>query len=197
MFNTSQKGFIPKFKSQSSQRGMTFIEVLVALVILVTGILGAVAMQATAKKGSFDAMQRSVASSLAQDILERMRSNDSSTLFLNAYNGVYGETANAVPAVRCDAPATLCTPAQLAINDLYEWELNLMGADVKNGTANSGGLIGARGCIAHLNNFVTVVVSWQGREETSDGATDNSTYAKNCGTSGDKRRQLVVEAFIF
>ena len=63
-----------------SQKGMTFIEVLVALLILVTGILGAVAMQATAKKGSFDAMQRSVASALAQDILERMRSNDSTAL---------------------------------------------------------------------------------------------------------------------
>ena len=55
---------------------MTFIEVLIALVILIMGILGAVAMQATAKKGSFDAMQRSVASALAQDIIERMRGND-------------------------------------------------------------------------------------------------------------------------
>jgi len=180
-----------------SQKGMTFIEVLVALVILVTGILGAVAMQATAKKGSFDAMQRSVASALAQDILERMRSNDSSALFLNAYNGVYGAAANAVPSVRCDAPASLCTPAQLATNDLFEWELNLMGADVKNGTANAGGLINARGCVAHLNNYVTIVVSWEGREETSDGASGNSVYAKGCGATSKKRRQLVVEAFIF
>ena len=60
----------------AKQKGMTFIEVLIALVIMVTGILGAVAMQATAKKGSFDAMQRSLASSLAQDIIERMRSNN-------------------------------------------------------------------------------------------------------------------------
>ena len=54
-------------------QGMTLIEVMVALIILVLGILGAVGMQATAKQGSFDAMQRSIASSLAQDIVERMR----------------------------------------------------------------------------------------------------------------------------
>ena len=61
---------------------MTFIEVLIALVILIMGILGAVAMQATAKKGSFDAMQRSVASALAQDIIERMRGNDATALLI-------------------------------------------------------------------------------------------------------------------
>lgn len=74
-------------KSHKSQKGMTLIEVLVALVILVTGIFGAVAMQASAKKGSFDAMQRSVASALAQDIIERMRSNDSDVLILENYQG--------------------------------------------------------------------------------------------------------------
>ena len=68
------------------QNGMTFIEVIIAMVILVVGILGAVAMQASAKKGSFDAMQRSIASALAQDILERMRSNNAGAL--NLYNGL-------------------------------------------------------------------------------------------------------------
>ena len=67
-------------RKKTQQCGMTFIEVLIALVIMVTGILGAVAMQATAKKGSFDAMQRALASALAQDIIERMRSNDATTL---------------------------------------------------------------------------------------------------------------------
>jgi type IV pilus assembly protein PilV len=66
---------------------MSFIEVLIALVILVTGILGAVAMQATAKKGSLDALQRSIASALTQDILERMRSNDVNEL--NNYANTY------------------------------------------------------------------------------------------------------------
>lgn len=177
--------------------GMTFIEVLIAFLILATGILGAVAMQASAKKGSFDAMQRSIASSLAQDILERMRANDSSDSFLDAYNGTdYGASLNSEPQ-RCNTVATACSPAQMVTNDLYEWELSLMGADVKNGTANNGGLVGANACIQHSNNTVVVVISWEGREETTDGASDNIAFAKTCGTSNTQRRQVVVDGFIF
>ncbi|MFB1015737.1 MAG: hypothetical protein QMC51_08795 [Alteromonadaceae bacterium] len=44
-------------------------------------------MQATAKKGSLDALQRSIASALTQDILERMRSNDVNEL--NNYANTY------------------------------------------------------------------------------------------------------------
>jgi type IV pilus assembly protein PilV len=172
-----------------SQKGMTFIEVLVALVILVTGILGAVAMQATAKKGSFDAMQRSVASALAQDILERMRSNDSTALSGYARTD-YGVKLDDTPSKRCNSVANVCTPAEMLTNDMYEWEMALMGADVKNGTANIAGLIGSRACISHVLNAVTVVVSWEGRTEISDSEKNS------CGTAGSKRRQVIVEAFI-
>lgn len=187
---------------RSAIRGVTLIEVLVALFILSTGILGAVAMQASAKKGSFDAMQRSMASSLAQDIIERMRGNDAllANNILNGYNGTnYGGGTLAVPTIRCDTVANICTPTQLRTNDLYEWEQNLMGADVKNGTANNGGLLGVVGCISHTNNNVVVVISWEGRAETSDGATDNDTFAQNCGkqTDNKKRRQILVDAFIY
>ena len=81
--------------------GMTFIEVLVALFILVSGILGAVAMQHTSKKGSFDAMQRSLATTLAQDIIERMRSNDANTTILNQYVGTYGNEERTAPSPSC------------------------------------------------------------------------------------------------
>jgi len=182
------------------QLGMTFIEVLVALVILVTGILGSVALQATAKQGSFDAMQRSLASSLAQDIIERMRTNDSTATASNvlaSYAGTgYGTKNLSAPAIRCDAIAALCTSAQRVTNDLYEWEQSLKGSDVKSSSfANVGGLTGAQGCIAIANNAATVAISWQGRTATSDGATNNAIM--KCGTSGSKRRQILIQAFIF
>ncbi|WP_206485380.1 type IV pilus modification protein PilV [Thalassotalea sp. G2M2-11] len=173
--------------SQQS-KGMTFIEVLVALVIIVTGILGAVAMQATAKKASFDAMQRSLASSLAQDMIERMRGNDPA--ILGNYNGTdYGETLDAEPSNRCNTSAG-CVAADLVTNDKYEWELALMGADVQSSGSNAGGLVGARGCISHSLGAVTVIVSWQGRDEIAD--SDKGT----CGAAGKKRRQVIVQAFV-
>jgi len=182
------------------QFGMTFIEVLVALVILVTGILGSVAMQATAKQGSFDAMQRSLASSLAQDIIERMRTNDSTataTNVLASYAGTgYGSKNLSAPALRCDSIGSLCTSAQRVTNDLYEWEQALKGSDVKSASlANVGGLTGAQGCIAIVNNAATVAISWQGRTATNDGAANNAIM--KCGTSGSKRRQILIQAFIF
>ncbi len=176
--------------NKAKQAGMTFIEVLIALVIMVTGILGAVAMQATAKKGSFDAMQRSLASSLAQDIIERMRSNDSSAL-TNYAETNYGVTLDAVPSKRCKTSGGLCTTTEMANNDKYEWELALMGADVKSGTHNAGGLVNARACIGVNNNAVTVVITWQGRTELVNGSTES------CGDTGSRRRQVLVEAFIF
>ncbi|GHG02481.1 hypothetical protein GCM10017161_34190 [Thalassotalea marina] len=169
---------------------MTFIEVLVALFLLIVGVLGAMAMQATVKKSSFDAMQRSLASALAQDMIERMRSNDPDSLATYARTD-YGVALDALPANRCNTFASPCTAAQMAANDMYEWELALIGANVVQGGQNRGGLIGARGCVAHANNAIQVVVSWQGRQETVDAQKVNA-----CGTAGNKRRQVVVEAFI-
>ena len=179
------------------QSGLTFIEVLIALFILVSGILGAVAMQISAKKGSFDAMQRSVASALAQDILEKIRSNHSDPNVLELYQGTYGETLNPAPTSRCRTATSNCTSAQMAVNDIYEWEYALMGMDVSDQGVSNGGLIGARACIDHSNNAVTVVISWQGRTRMSDGATDNIDFAKGCGTETDDRHQMVVEGFVF
>tara|TARA_R110000803_G_scaffold149508_2_gene214891 strand:- start:15322 stop:15885 length:564 start_codon:yes stop_codon:yes gene_type:complete len=173
----------------SLNKGMTFIEVLIAVFILVTGILGAVAMQATAKKGSFDAMQRSVASALAQDIIERMRSNNPAALAGYAATN-YGEALDALPEKRCNTLAGVCSSVEMVINDKYEWEMSLMGADVVNDGNNIAGLTGVRGCISQAENAVTVVISWEGRTEIFD-AKKNS-----CGTAGSKRRQVIVEAFI-
>ncbi|QOL25775.1 type IV pilus modification protein PilV [Thalassotalea sp. LPB0316] len=179
------------------QRGISFIEVLVSLVILSTGIIGAVAMQASAKKGSFDAMQRSMASALAQDIIERMRANDSDPLNLENYQGSYGAGNLSAPDNRCDDPDTPCNSLQMVSNDLYEWEQKLIGSNVSQGSKSLGGLVGAQGCIEHNNQAVTVVVSWQGRVQTQDSADSNDTLAFGCGTASDKRRQVQISAFIF
>jgi len=184
------------------EKGMTFIEVLIALVIMVTGILGAVAMQATAKKGSFDAMQRSLASALAQDIIERMRSNDALPIngILNTYAGIYGAADPGVaPVPACNAPGALCNSAQMVATDLYQWTQLLRGANVTSGGQNVGGLTNAIGCVTENNNTVTVTVSWQGRTSTQDGAAANANFATNaaCGTANNKRRQVHIQAFIF
>ncbi|ALO34134.1 hypothetical protein CMT41_04860 [Colwellia sp. MT41] len=193
MGKTINKFSSPRIKKQ---QGMSFIEVLIALVILVTGILGAVAMQITAKQGSFDAMQRSLASSLVQDIIARMRAQTPSIdpgLTLSEY--VKNDYAKGDGVYKGDASVV-----NMIDNDRYEWELALMGGNVTTNDGTSvGGLVGGRGCITlsmdedgnTIENAYTVVVSWQAKSKTTDSAVIN------CGVSGAKRRQVVVQTFIY
>jgi type IV pilus assembly protein PilV len=164
---------------RTKQEGMSFIEVLIALFVLVTGILGAVAMQATAKKGALDALQRSVASALTQDILVRMRSNDIDEL--NNYANTY-EAVEPSAIIACFSSSTLCTSAELRVEDTLQWQHGL------------SGLIDGVGCIAVNNNQVTITISWQGRVSTQDGATSDNGV--DCGTANSNRRQVVLHAFV-
>jgi len=172
----------PLFSSNRKQQtGMSFIEVLIAMFILVTGILGAVAMQATAKKGSLEALQRSLASALTQDILERMRSNDIAELvnYANTY-----EAVEPVAITRCYTAATSCSAAALRAEDLVQWQHGLFS------------LIDGIGCIAVVGSQVTITISWQGRTSTQDGASSNTVAAQSCGDASARRRQVVLQSFV-
>ncbi|MDN3653971.1 type IV pilus modification protein PilV [Thalassotalea ponticola] len=175
----------------NKQSGMSFIEVLVAFFVLAFGILGVVAMQASASKASFDAMQRSVASSLAQDIMERMRANQSTPLFMAQYAGEFGAGLIPLPSKMCNTEGAGCTPNDVLAVDLYEWDQRLLGRNVTNSGNNLGGLTDVKGCISVTDNQVKVVISWQGRIDVSDGAQDTA-----CGSASTKRRQVVVEAYV-
>ncbi len=59
-------------------RGFTLIEVLVSLVILSIGLLGLGLLQASSLKASFGANHRTIATNLAYQMLDLMRSNRNS-----------------------------------------------------------------------------------------------------------------------
>ncbi|MFY0728544.1 type IV pilus modification protein PilV [Pseudomonas sp. NFX15] len=61
--------------SQGTQQGMTLVEVLVALVILGVGLLGAAAIQLNALKYTDSARMTSQASFIAYDMMDRIRAN--------------------------------------------------------------------------------------------------------------------------
>ncbi|CAI8994328.1 type IV pilus assembly protein PilV [Pseudomonas jessenii] len=60
---------------QGVQEGMTLVEVLVALVILGVGLLGAAAFQLNALKYTDSARMTSQASFIAYDLMDRIRAN--------------------------------------------------------------------------------------------------------------------------
>lgn len=92
--------------------GFTLIEVLIAVVILAGGLLGLAALQATTLRNNQSAYFRSLATQLAYDISDRMRSNRAGVIA-----GNYNDAAASID--NCEA--NTCTPAQMAGYDLALW----------------------------------------------------------------------------
>lgn len=180
------------------QRGVGLIEVAIAILVISVGALGLASMQLAAKRAGFEAVQRTNATGLAMDILERMRVNPT---VMDAYvtTGVgvgSGNTALTTPAELC---TVTCTEAQLATLDLYQWEQALDGASEKSGTNVVGGLLNPVGCITTSgavagsnSRMVKVVIAWEGFETLSDG------IAETCGKTalGANRQLIVIDTFI-
>lgn len=172
-------------------KGSSMIEVLVALMILSFGALGAAGMQVTSKKASHDAQQRFTATYLANGIIEKMRNNPTS-LAVYAGADVGGGSIAAEPAINCST-VNACASAQLAFYDRWLWEQEIDGAAVKIGNDNTGGLVQPTGCITHNTGQIRVVISWWGSEKTSDAGVNG---VNACGSASSHRRQLVVNTFI-
>lgn len=179
----------PPLNRFAKQSGFSMIELLVAIVIISVGLLGSVAMQAVAKKGSYDSKQRIIATNVAQDVLDRMRLMSDSGL-LASFAGTY--TGDLVqPSKLCTGVNINCTPAEMIAAEVWQWEQYMMGfAESEDGKAK-GGLISPTACIAHANGNVVITVSWRGRTSLSDGGVGE------CGDSTDYRRQISINTFIY
>ena len=90
--------------------GFTLLEVLVTALVLSIGLLGLAGLQATGLRSSQSAVQRSAATQLAADIIDRVRAN-SLAKSQYARNAVSSDDCLAMP----------CTPEQMAGYDLTQW----------------------------------------------------------------------------
>lgn len=126
-------------------KGFTFLEVLVALLILSVGLLGLASLQATGLKTNHNALLRSQATILAHDIADRMRANRPGVTAGN-YNFTLPDST-AVPD--CTDPSSNCNPAQIAAMDIDDWE-SLLARELPAGT-------GSVSCAA---TDCTVTASW-------------------------------------
>lgn len=106
--------------SRSSQRGVSLIEVLVAMVVLSFGIISFAGLQTVAIKYGKMAQYRTVASQLASDYADRIRANAAFAAAGNyGYVQNYAALAAPLPLPVCAAP--VCTPTELRDIDLTQW----------------------------------------------------------------------------
>ncbi len=165
--------------------GFTLVETMVTVFVVAVGLLSAAALQAVSKKAAIDAMQRTTATVLAQDMLERIRAN---SLQIDCYVAQGAELTVTPPAATCGTSGgTACTAATLVGYDLINWWNALDGASEKIangvGTANAGGLRSPVGCIRRDGEMVEVVIAWRGLTaitQGDDGDADDPT-SDECG----------------
>ena len=141
----------------NSQRGTSLIEVLVTMVILAFGLLGAAGLQARLQLADMESYQRAQALVLMDDIASRIATNrgNASNYVTTAANPLgTGMTCPAVPGP---------SPTRQAL-DSNEWCYELQGAAEVIGANNKiGAVLGARGCVEQLpNNQYLITVAWQG-----------------------------------
>lgn len=113
--------------TQRISRGVSLVEVLVALVVLSVGMLGIAAMFVESVRNSRTALLRTQAINLVGDMADRIRANASAR---GAYDLARGA---ATPAAHDCAPSRTsvganCTIGDLAEDDLARWTESVNGA---------------------------------------------------------------------
>jgi len=118
---------------RGNQMGWSLMEVLVAVFVLGTGIVGALGMQLGALRTARQSAYLSTATELASDITDRMRADhraNGTNGTDNPFVGLDYDAANApsAPGATCHGPDATCTPDQMVRFDIYEWEQRLRAA---------------------------------------------------------------------
>lgn len=142
----------------SNQQGTTLIEVLVALLIVSTVMLGVALFSVSGLSDNQGAYYRSQASMLAYDIADRIRANSEE---LDNYEIDTSDTSD-FPAV-VDCTSSDCSAEQIRNRDLLEWAENFtdvtgIGAD---GSAYQPLIPAATGAIqVESDGSVKVGIEW-------------------------------------
>lgn len=151
--------------STASQRGVSLVEVLVAVVVLSIGLLGLAGLQASGMRVGQSSLHRSQAAQLAYDMVDRMRVN-----FANAES--YKLTLN-------DTPPEDGT--SIAARDLWDWRKRLRVA-----------LPAGTGSVAVNGAEVTVVVQWD--DTRGAGVLRSGTADEQAETSRLQTSQFQITA---
>lgn len=194
-------------RGKQQQDGLSMIEVLVAITILSIGLLGTAALQVQSKRANLGSVERTLASMLVKDMFERMRANPSQLgtylTELDASRDV-GESADTEPRRCIDQN---CTPNQLAVWDVWDWEQRLIGASEMSGTANTGGLVLPLACMTGPAGggagLYEIQINWRGHSELADGASPDDPCGANAsgrydGDTGTAtlRRVISVSSYL-
>lgn len=154
------------------QAGFSMVEVLVTIVIVSIGLLGMASLQLNSLRNNTSANDRSIATALGYDIIDRMRANSKAAL-----DGSYATDLDTAPSdsVDCLGTASNCSASDLASHDLDYWKCSLGKWNAETACTDThqiaGPLPNGDGAIVINGNMVTVTVQWEDNR-TEEAAAD-------------------------
>ena len=154
------------------QQGFSLIEALVAFLILSVGMLGIASLQTMSLKSGHTAAMRTVAVMKVEEILESMRSNPSTLISYAAGPGDMGvDNGCSQTGV---APA-ICTPAQMAEDELFRWKRSLIEA-LPDNAGTTATVVITPAVPPQDVSVVVVSVNWSERD-LDTGTAANMNYS--------------------
>jgi type IV pilus assembly protein PilV len=162
--------------SHRSQRGVSLIEVLIAMVILAIGLLGLVGLQGRLHVTQVESYQRAQALILLQDMTNRIA--------LNRTNAAAYVTAEPLGIGMEDGCPIADVDASRVERDVSEWCQYLIGASEETaGGSQVGAMVGGRGCVDAIGpDEYLITVTWQGLAPTVAPPVPVDPDIVPCGT---------------
>jgi type IV pilus assembly protein PilV len=157
--------------TKAGSQGFSLIEVLVAMLLLIIGVLGAAGMQLNALKYSQTSGSRTQATFLAYTIVDMMRANSTAAM-ANEYNIALGAAAPDGNSV--------------AQQDLQNWVAQVQGLPNGKGSVDREPSVNAAG---QTINMVTVTLTW---DESRVGGNSNSASEAAAATDSSTQQFVFV-----
>jgi type IV pilus assembly protein PilV len=132
-------------------------------------------------------MQRTIASSMTDNLIERIRTNPAGISgYFPGDSTVVLKGTTSTPSQLCTT-SSACTPTQLANFDLWEWEQHLTGAlETVSGTS-TGGLVNPTVCLRRPagggDGLYHVAIAWHGQSKLLNQTIAANPNASTCGTT--------------
>ncbi len=112
----------------NKQFGFSLLEVVIALAIISVGVLGMMTLQINGGRLANEVAHTTVANMLLQDMAGRIQAN--AVEAAKGLNSNYQKEGNKSQATNpnCFSATNACTSADIAINDIAEWQQNVSAA---------------------------------------------------------------------